>query len=522
IMEILFLVVSCLLIFSDLHQTHGSEAATSNLEYPYSFMTVDAEKAASRTYDYIIVGGGTAGCPLAATLSQNYSVLVLERGDSPYGNPDVENSTGFFNILLDADNYPYVAQRFVSEDGVELVRARVLGGGTAINAGFYSRASQEYIMNMGWDEKLVNESYEWVEKLNAFEPDKLSRWNSAVRDGFLEAGVLPYNGYTLDHVEGTKISASTFDNNGKRHTAADLLQYANPDNIVVLLNATVSKILFELASGKLKAKGVEFMSVDGLSYQVLIDHLTDKSEVILSAGSIGSPQLLLLSGIGPSQQLQELNITVLLDLPWVGKRIQDPPRASAIVESSKPLEVNSIQVVGIVDNSQIYIEPASFVQQNSSTDFQYLGVIISKVAFPLSRGELRLKGTNPLDTPSVRYNYYSQPSDLEECIIGVRAMANLSMTRSIQEFAFIGNGKSSMLRFLGPILPQDQSKDKSFSEFCKETLSTIWHFHGGCEVDFVIDKRYQVKGVNSLMVVDNSIFKDIPGTNPQATTMMLG
>ncbi|KAH9289923.1 hypothetical protein KI387_034040, partial [Taxus chinensis] len=492
-------------------------------EYPYSFMTVDADKAAAREYDYIIVGGGTAGCPLAATLSQHYSVLVLERGDSPYGNPDVEDSSGYFKILLDADNFPYVAQRFVLEDGVQSVRARVLGGGTAINGGFYSRASQEYIRKMEWDEKLVNESYEWVEKLTAFKPDNISLWNSAIKDGLLEAGVLPYNGYTLDHLEGTKISASIFDNNGKRHSAADLLQYANPDNIVVLLNATVTRILFEMASGKLKAKGVEFINgVDSLPYQVLINQSSHTSEVILSAGAIGSPQLLLLSGIGPSQQLKELNITVILDFPLVGKEIQDPPRTTATLESSKPLEFSKGQVVGIVDNSQIYIESSSYVQQNSALDFQYVGLIFNKVAFPLSIGELRLKNTNPLDSPSVRYNYFSHPYDLQECILGVKLMANLTMARSIQEFAFIGNGNSSMLRFLQPFLPQDQSKDEAFAKFCKDTVQTSLHFHGGCQVDLVVNKRYQVKGVNNLRVVDNSIFKDTPGTNPQATTMMLG
>ncbi|XP_057821236.2 (R)-mandelonitrile lyase-like [Cryptomeria japonica] len=209
-------------------------------EYPYPFMTADAKKAAAREYDYIVVGGGTAGCPLAATLSQNYSVLVLERGDSPYGNPDVEDFKGFFKLLGSAKNYPYVAQGFVSEDGVQSIRARVLGGGTAINFGFYSRASSDYIRKMKWDEKLVNESYEWVEKSSAFKQHKLFTWNSAFKDALLEARVVPYNGYTLDHLQGTKISASTFDHNGKRHTAADLLKYANPDNIVVLLNATDS------------------------------------------------------------------------------------------------------------------------------------------------------------------------------------------------------------------------------------------------------------------------------------------
>ncbi|GLJ35636.1 hypothetical protein SUGI_0716280 [Cryptomeria japonica] len=255
--------VQCTKVVEQLH----CSAATQNLEYPFPFMTVDAEKASARTFDYIVVGGGTAGCPLAATLSQHYSVLLLERGDSPYGNPDVEYNIALFKILGNASEFPYVAEGFVSEDGVRLVRGRALGGGTSINAGFYSRASLDYIRKMEWEEKLVNESYEWVEKMNVFKPNKIFHWNSAVKDALLEAGVLPYNGYTLDHLEGTKISASTIDNNGRKHTAADLLRYANPDNIVVLLNATASRLLFNSSSGKLKVIGVEFMSsVDGLSY----------------------------------------------------------------------------------------------------------------------------------------------------------------------------------------------------------------------------------------------------------------
>ncbi|XP_059070866.1 protein HOTHEAD-like [Cryptomeria japonica] len=256
----------------DISQRSGNRA-----EYPYPFMTADAQKAASRSYDYIVVGGGTAGCPLAATLSQHYSVLVLERGNSTYGIPDVEDFRG------SSTTNPNVAQAFVSEDGVQLVRARVLGGGSAINGGVYSRASTEYIRKIKWDEKLVYESYEWIERLNAFQQYKLSTWNSATKDGLLQAGVLPYNGHTLDYLVGTKISGSIFDENGQRHTAADLLQYANPENIVVLLNATASRILFSLGSGKPKASGVDFRSNnDGLIYQISLNQLSINSEVILS------------------------------------------------------------------------------------------------------------------------------------------------------------------------------------------------------------------------------------------------
>ncbi|KAH9302427.1 hypothetical protein KI387_014010, partial [Taxus chinensis] len=496
--------------------------------FPYPFMTVDAKKAAARTYDYIIVGGGTAGCPLAATLSQNHSVLVLERGGSPYGNPDIENADRFGKPLAETNNYTSIAQGFVSEDGVQLYRARVLGGGTSINFGFYSRASLEYIRNMRWDERIVNQSYEWVEKQNAFKPERLSRWSTAFRNALLEAGVLPYNGYTVDHVEGTKISASTFDNNGKRHTAADLLKSANPQNIVVLLNATANRILFNSGAGKLKACGVEFMSAcDGRSHQVSL--LSHHSEVILSAGSIGSPQLLLLSGIGPSKQLKKFNIPILLDLSSVGKGVQDNPGAGTRVESPIPLKFSPTQAVGILSDSRAYIESTSSVLHvakrgaSGSTRIQYLGGIFEKVAFPLSRGELKLQTKDPRDNPSVRYNYFSHPRDLQNCVYAVKVIANLSETHSIQHFAF--KNKSSgvrELRFVGQPLPQSMSGDEVVEKFCHDTLITYWHFHGGCQIGSVIDRRYRLKGVHGLRIVDGSTFKDSPGTNPQATTMMLG
>jgi mandelonitrile lyase len=157
-------------------------------------------------YDYIIVGGGTAGCPLAATLSQNYRVLILERGGISHGRINLMNQEGFLNTLLNANNEDSPAQSFVSEDGVLNARGRVLGGSSAINAGFYSRADREFFTNSGllWDLKLVNESYEWVEREVVFRP-QLKTWQSAVRDGLLEAGVGPYNSFTLDQASGTKI-----------------------------------------------------------------------------------------------------------------------------------------------------------------------------------------------------------------------------------------------------------------------------------------------------------------------------
>lgn len=194
-------------------------------------------------YDYIIIGGGTTGCPLAATLSHGATVLVLERGGSPYSNMNITHINKFATTLSDTSPSSPI-QQFISRDGVINARARVLGGGSAVNAGFYTRASRHYVKKAAWNEIMVNQSYRWVEKLVAFEPPMLE-WQAAVRDGLTEVGVLPYNGFTYDHIHGTKVGGTTFDREGYRHTAADLLQHAVPRNLKVYLHAAVHKILFQ-------------------------------------------------------------------------------------------------------------------------------------------------------------------------------------------------------------------------------------------------------------------------------------
>ncbi|XP_060669805.1 (R)-mandelonitrile lyase 3-like [Ziziphus jujuba] len=153
-------------------------------------------------YDYIIVGGGTAGCPLVASLSANYSVLVLER------------------------------------DGVANVRGRVLGGSSMINGGFYSKADGQFYNESGihWDMDEVEEAYQWVEDTIVFQPNLLV-WQSIVREALLEARVGPGNGFSLQHLVGTKTSGSTFDNEGKRHGAVELLKKGELKNLKVAVEA---------------------------------------------------------------------------------------------------------------------------------------------------------------------------------------------------------------------------------------------------------------------------------------------
>lgn len=483
-------------------------------------------------YDYIIVGGGTAGCPLAATLSLTFRVLVLERGGIAYGNPNLMTQEGFLTTLMNAHTYDSPAQPFTSEDDVPNARGRVLGGSSAINAGFYSRADEDFFRRSGlaWDLKLVNESYEWVEKEIVFKPE-LKTWQSAVRDGLVESGVGPYNGFSLDHKIGTKIGGSTFDPNGRRHSAADLLTKARAQNIRVGVYASVERILLaSFSTSKQTAIGVVYRDQMGRHHYAF---LREHGEVILCAGAIGSPQLLLLSGIGPRPYLSSWGIPVSHHLPYVGQFLYDNPRNSISIVPSIPLEHSLIQVVGITD-SGAYIEAASnvipfsspshsaFIRTPSSLLYLTVATLIAKTTGPVSSGFLRLASTDVRMSPVVRFNYFNKRIDVERCVNGTRKIGDVLRSRAMNGFKFRNWLGDEDFRFVGPALPVDQTNADQMAGFCRRTVSTIWHYHGGCVVGRVVDPALRLIGIGSLRVVDGSVFGVSPGTNPQATLMMLG
>ncbi|KAK7330651.1 hypothetical protein VNO77_24849 [Canavalia gladiata] len=532
--------------------SHQHSAASQNVP-KYRFMHNATTAPSISYYDYIVIGGGTAGCPLAATLSQSYSVLLLERGGSPYGNPNITNLAAFGAALSDTSPTS-PSQRFISEDGVINARARVLGGGSCLNAGFYTRASPQYVREAGWDGKAVNESYNWVEKIVAFQP-QVKQWQSAVRDGLLEIGILPNNGFTYDHIHGTKVGGTIFDQHGNRHTAADLLQYANPTGITVLLHATVHRILFRTKGvSRPMAHGVVFRDTLGRKHKAYLKHRPG-NEIIISAGALGSPQLLMLSGVGPVEQLRAHNISVTLDQPLVGKGMADNPMNAIFVPSPVPVEVSLIEVVGIT-NFGSYIEassgenfagrsskdygmffpkmgqlsrvpPKAIEMMESREDSAFRGgFILEKILGPISTGHLELRTRNPNDNPTVTFNYFQDPRDLERCVQGLSTVEKVIESKAFSPFRYKDIPLSLLLNMTANspvnLLPKHANTSLSLEQFCRDTVMTIWHYHGGCQVGKVLDTDYKVLGVDALRVIDGSTFNYSPGTNPQATVMMLG
>ncbi|XP_024025623.1 (R)-mandelonitrile lyase 1 [Morus notabilis] len=511
-------------------------APTSENDFSYMKVVSNATNLPrSAEYDYIVIGGGTAGCPLAATLSRNYSVLLLERGSAPSTYPEVLQADQAEANLLNDDDGKNPVQKFKSEEGVEIARGRVLGGSSMINIGFYSRAEKEFYPKSGinWDSDVVEKAYQWVEETIVHRSDLLP-WQSTFKDALLEAGLVPDNGFTLEHIVGTKASGSLFDGLGRRHGAVELLNRGDFRNLRVAVRASVEKILFTRTKrGGLAANGVQYRDSRGMPHRAFV---RAKGEVILSAGAIGSPQLLLLSGVGPVSDLSSQLIPVVQPQPDVGKFMADNPRSNIGIVVPFSLNASYAQVVGIA--TDFYIESLSTIKPfasltkpsgvygNISTPIDLSVVFLAnKVPGPLSIGSLALASRNNVSVgPKVRFNYFSEPEDLARCVKGMRKVGDMLRTKAFAALKFDKNAQGENgFKFVGPTLPVNYRTDNSSLEaFCRSNITTWWHYHGGCRVGKVVDGDFRFTGINALRVVDGSVFTSSPGTNPQATLMMIG
>lgn len=154
------------------------------------------------------------------------------------------------------------------------------------------------------------------------------------------------------------------------------------------------------------------------------------------------------------------------------------------------------------------------------------GFILEKIMGPLSTGNLLLRTRSPDDNPSVTFNYFKNSEDLQRCVNGIRIIESIIESKPFSKFRFDNLSWKILLNMTASapvnLLPKHTNTSISLEQFCRDTVMTIWHYHGGCQVGRVVDQNYKVFGVNNLRVVDGSTFYYSPGTNPQATVMMLG
>lgn len=155
------------------------------------------------------------------------------------------------------------------------------------------------------------------------------------------------------------------------------------------------------------------------------------------------------------------------------------------------------------------------------------GFILEKIDGPLSKGRLNLIDSDVDTTPNVTFNYFKHPYDLKRCVYGIRTIERIVKTSHITGFTDDTSYSSQMLLNMSVkanvnLIPKHTNDTASLEQFCRDTVITIWHYHGGCHVGKVVDRDYRVIGVGGLRVIDSSTYVDSPGTNPQATVMMMG
>ena len=522
--------------------------------------------------DYLIVGSGAAGAIVAARLSENLdaSVILLEAGGKNNSLLLRVPGLGFAAANHPKYNWGFEAEPSPAMDNRKLIwlQGRVLGGSSSINGMIYTRGhSREYDIwrQMGCEGWGSNDVLPYFKRLESFEDSnsrelgkegpvsiRKAKPDLEICDAFLQAardeGYPILSDMNSDVTEGFgfyDINAGT----GRRMSAAT--SYLEPiskrRNLMVIPHAQVVKILIENNS----ANGVEFF------WKGKFRQLFAEKEVVLSSGAIKTPQLLMLSGIGPENELEKFGIKVKLNSPKVGKTLQNHvcyrPQylCSAPISSSKHLQPLNILKAGmkyVFDKSgplaETYAVAGGFLKTDKTLevpDAQVVllsalgptktGVVGYKIrdllpdehgfgltvyqGSPRSRGSVTLRSPDPFDQPLITSGYFSDPYDMEVLKTAVKKMRKMMKQPAISQF---------IKKELAP--GEDIEDEKSLEKEIRRNGATAYHQCASCamgpEDDSVLNEKLQVRGIDKLRIADASVMPRIPNAALHAPSMMIG
>ncbi len=515
------------------------------------------------SYDFIIIGAGSAGCVLANRLSadSSKSVLLLEAGDKD-SNFMIHMPAGVGKLIgTDTVNWYYntEAQPELNNRPLYWPRGKVLGGSSSINGMVYIRGhAVDYDM---W-RQLGLEGWSYDEVLPYFKRSEDNEQgaddfhgeagplgvsnatkSSVLFDAFIDAGKQAGHPYTDDfngpQQEGMGPYQTTIKNNRRCSAATGYLVPAlGRPNLTVEVKAMTTRILFE---GK-RAIGVEY--IQGGQTKTA----TANTEVILSGGAVNSPQTLMLSGIGDAEELGSLNIPVVANLPGVGKNLQDHLDCSLLVNCTQPVTLASQNnpLRALLTGMQYVffktglgatqgLESGAFLKTSPELDapdiqIHFVAAMMKDHARekvkghgftvhicqlrPESRGHVGLKSTNPMDHALIQPNYLSAKKDREILRKGVK------MVRNILE-------QEAMKPFMGDEIEPGAAvqSDAELDKWINEEAETIYHPVGTAKMGHddmaVVDERCRVHGIEGLRVVDASVMPTLIGGNTNAPTIMI-
>ncbi|MFJ2647999.1 GMC family oxidoreductase [Streptomyces sp. NPDC087420] len=482
-------------------------------------------------YDYIVVGAGSAGCVVASRLSEHpdSSVLLIEAGSARL--PDLTSVPPAWPMLL-GSSVDWSDSTEVQTNGLpmHLPRGRGLGGSSSTNAMFFVRGHRSSYdawvaagaKGWGYDDLLPY--FKRSERTEGRDPairgtegplrpapaDPLHPVIAAQLAAALEVG----HPFAADISGGVQTGFGPTDLsivNGKRQSAADAYlapALARP-NLTVVTDATVSRVT--VTNGR--ATGVDYRIGD------TPHRARGREEIILTAGTVGSAKLLLLSGIGPRAHLTDLGIDLVRDVPGVGANLHDHALSQVAYEPARPLppmEHNHAGAIGLLrsgpgaeapDLQLVFSDIALYGPALPGP--QGYAVLVSAM-LPHSRGSLLLRSDNPADRPRIDPHYYDDPRDLDVVVAGLRVAREIGGAKALAPW----RGKE--------IAPGPEVRDAaSLREYARRSLLTYMHPVGTCRIgvddNAVVDTHLRVQGIGGLRVADASVMPSIVSANTNAT-----